>query len=155
MSTKYCFQISSPMPTCSSDVHFTKTWIPTQPIHILVDYSNLLFNTKTIFLKNENPFYRPPCELLDSMKCLNGWWSTTKVFMCYQTNNTKMWPWPKLTTKHSPSHELYLAFVWLLDQLSSKWWPCSSAETKHNDVINVILGKIQAYKNPIHCPLAF
>jgi hypothetical protein len=66
------------MPTCSSDVHFTKTWIPTQPIHILVDYSNLLFNTKTIFLKNENPFYRPPCELLDSMKCLNGWYQPLK-----------------------------------------------------------------------------
>ncbi len=39
---------------CSNDIQLIRTWIPTQPICIFVNYSNLMFDIKIIILKNES-----------------------------------------------------------------------------------------------------
>jgi hypothetical protein len=42
--------------TYFSGIQLTETWVFIQPINILVDYSNSMFDIKIIFLKKDNPF---------------------------------------------------------------------------------------------------
>lgn len=47
-----------------------KIWVPTQPIYNLVDCPSPMFNIKIILLKNENPSYQLPNELIGLHKPL-------------------------------------------------------------------------------------
>jgi hypothetical protein len=79
MPTKHCFQIGSPFQHAPNGIQLTKTWVPTQSIHILIDCPNLGsysihphpywlsqlgFDIKIIFLKNENTSCQLPNWLI-------------------------------------------------------------------------------------------
>jgi hypothetical protein len=111
MPTKHCLQICFPMSMCSCGIQIINTWVPTQPIYILVDYLSLMFDIKVIFLKNESPFCQLPHELIKLhesfqwlMICDQNEWATKQIIWNVATTY--------IDAKHSPlySYELYLTF---------------------------------------------
>jgi hypothetical protein len=69
-------------PQCQtyfSGIQFTGTWVFTQPINILVEYSNSMFDIKIIFLKKDNPFCQLPNELIRLHEPLQWLVIVTKV----------------------------------------------------------------------------
>ncbi len=60
MPTKHCFQVYFPMPTCYDVIRHIRIWVLTQPIFILVDCSNIMFEIKFVFVKK----WKPICQLL-------------------------------------------------------------------------------------------
>jgi hypothetical protein len=73
---------------CSCGIQVINTWVPTQPICILVDYFNSMFDIKVIFLKNESPFCQLPHELIKLHEqfqwlviCDQNEWATKQIIL--------------------------------------------------------------------------
>jgi hypothetical protein len=71
---------------CFSGIQVASTWVPTQPIHNLIDHVSLVFDLKFIFLSNESPscqFPYEPVKLHEPLQwlviCHQSEWATQQI----------------------------------------------------------------------------